>query len=56
MSNDKTAATFGRTPAVVHLSILYDAVCHECGWSAEGNPYASHDDADDAATAHRCRR
>lgn len=56
MSNDKLAATFGPpTPtAVVHLHVLYDAICHECGWESEDNPYDTLGDAERIADVHRC--
>lgn len=53
MSNDKLAATFGpRQTAVVHVALLYDAVCHECGWTAEGNPFVELSDAETVADKH----
>ena len=54
MSNDKVDATFHPTRAVVHLSILYDVMCHECGWESKGNPFSNRDAAMNAQDAHRC--
>lgn len=56
MSNDKLQATFagGFSPAVVHLHVLYDAVCHECGWEAFENPFGDLGSAERAADWHRC--
>ena len=54
MSNDKLAATFGRPTAVVHIHVLYDAVCHECDWESPGSPYEDAAAAEIAAEAHRC--
>lgn len=38
--------------AVVHLSILYQAVCHQCGW--EDDLKHDVDIADNAAEEHVC--
>lgn len=39
--------------AVVHTAILYEAVCHECGW--HGPLLLSLVDADEDADGHACQ-
>jgi hypothetical protein len=37
--------------AVVHLTVLYEAVCHYCGWSS---PLGTLTMADELAEQHSC--
>lgn len=39
-------------PPVVHLVVLYEAVCHECGWQSD--PLSTAAEADTAADQHQC--
>jgi hypothetical protein len=39
---------------VVHIAVLYDAVCHSCGWEAPSNPDPDLAAAQAAADAHVC--
>lgn len=51
---DINPASPGPSTAVVHVAILYDVVCHECGWESAANPFIEREDAERAADWHRC--
>ena len=58
MSNDKVAATRHTgddSRAVTHLLVLYEVVCHECGWESEENPFYNRFRAEETREQHRCR-
>lgn len=46
MSNDAPALV------VVHTIVLYEAVCHDCGWASV--PLSSYQSADTMAELHQC--